>query len=201
GAALLRRRFLAAVCASMIALASAAGSTALAQEWIVTDDSNAAAIGDGGTMTAQGDDNIDVALTGGDDDVTLEITLDPDLVVDSTTAGNTVMNNDGVAIGANVVLGSTGLSIAGGPSVTLAGINAGNNAITGVADGTASDHAVNFGQLSQTNQRVDNAETAIGNAQSNITALQSDVSTAQSDISTLQGDVGTAQSDISTLQG
>src|SRR5690606_16511575 len=44
-------------------------------------------------------------------------------------------------------LGSSGLVITGGPSVTITGINAGNRVITSVAAGTASDHAVNLGQL------------------------------------------------------
>ncbi|MDD0909289.1 YadA family autotransporter adhesin, partial [Xylella fastidiosa subsp. multiplex] len=69
------------------------------------------------------------------------------LKVDSLTTGNTAMTTDGVAVGSNVKLGSTGLVITDGPSVTSSGISAGNQKITNVAVGTADTDAVNFSQL------------------------------------------------------
>src|SRR5690606_28070048 len=102
----LRRTLLAAVVAPLLALAGF-GSTALAQEWTVTDGTSPAEIGDGGSVDFQGDNNISVEQTGSDGAAVLEITLEPDLVVDSVRTGNTLMNTDGVAVGANVMLGST----------------------------------------------------------------------------------------------
>src|SRR5690606_17762878 len=123
-----RRSLLAIVVAPMLALA---GSVAFAQEWTVTDGTTPAVIGDGGTVTFQGDSNINVTQSGSDGAALLEISLASDLKVDSVTAntvitGSTVMDNSGVAVGANVMLGSSGLVITGGPSVTITGINAGN---------------------------------------------------------------------------
>ena len=102
------------------------------------------------------DGNIGVVANGQDK---LEIKLAKDIKVDSVTAGDTVLNKDGVKVGNDVALtkdglkaGDTtinndGLTIAGGPSVTKNGINAGNNKITGVAAGEADTDAVNVSQL------------------------------------------------------
>ncbi|WP_171494944.1 YadA-like family protein, partial [Acinetobacter colistiniresistens] len=66
-----------------------------------------------------------------------EVSTAPNLEVDSVTAGGTKVDGDG-------------LHITGGPSVTKAGIDAGDNKVTGVADGTVaagSKDAINGGQL------------------------------------------------------
>ena len=144
---------LAALC---LALSSA---PVVAQEFTVTDGSTSAVVGDGGTITFIGDDNVSVTQTGTDDDARLVIALQPDLEVESLTAGTTRLDGSGVAVGANVVLGSNGLVLSGGPSVTMAGINAGNNVITGVSSGTANDHAVNFGQLSTVSTAASGAQS------------------------------------------
>ena len=52
-----------------------------------------------------------------------------------------------VKVGDAVTLGTTGLTIANGPSMTTEGINAGNKKITNVADGVNSTDAVNVSQL------------------------------------------------------
>ena len=65
------------------------------------------------------------------------------LDVTSVKAGDTTVNNDG-------------LTIAGGPSVTKAGINAGGNKITNVAAGVNDTDAVNKGQLDKVAQNVVN---------------------------------------------
>ncbi|WP_354667326.1 YadA-like family protein [Acinetobacter sp. Ac_5812] len=87
---------------------------------------------------AEGDENVTVRgrpnNEGGTD---FEVGLSKDINVDSVTAGDTVLNDNG-------------LSIAGGPSVTKEGIDAGDNKVTGVADGTVaagSKDAINGGQL------------------------------------------------------
>ncbi|MGY0557428.1 YadA-like family protein [Lysobacter sp. A421] len=78
------------------------------------------------------DGNIVVSKTATDDDVTFD--LADDIAVDSVTAGGTVVDG-------------TGLTIAGGPSVTLAGIDAGGLVIGNVAPGVAATDAVNVSQL------------------------------------------------------
>ena len=75
--------------------------------------------------------------------------LAKDIKVDSVTAGDTVMNNDGVKVGDNVALNKDGLK-AGDVSVTTDGINAGNKKVTNVQDGdvtSTSKDAVNGSQL------------------------------------------------------
>ncbi|MDU4396348.1 MAG: hypothetical protein E7I61_03925, partial [Haemophilus parainfluenzae] len=87
----------------------------------------------GSTVTINGDENITTEAT--DDKVTVK--LNKDITVDSVKAGDTTINNDG-------------LKIAGGPSVTKAGINAAGNKISNVADGVVnknSKDAVNGSQL------------------------------------------------------
>ncbi|MGO3870064.1 MAG: YadA-like family protein [Alcaligenes sp.] len=119
--------------------------------WNVTDaDGNSANIGPNGQVTFVGDKNITVEQTGTDDDGQLEVKLnkDIDLGADgSLKTGDTVINNAGVAVGNDVHLGNTGLTINNGPSITLAGINAGDMRITNVAAGRNPTDAVNYGQL------------------------------------------------------
>ncbi|MHB2265958.1 YadA-like family protein [Aliihoeflea sp. PC F10.4] len=101
---------------------------------------NLSAQGANGSNVAPGD-SVDLANTDGNivvskdaagNDVTFD--LADDIAVDSVTAGNTTINNDG-------------LTIIGGPSVTAGGIDAGNAPITNVADGTAPTDAANLGQV------------------------------------------------------
>src|SRR5690606_4542180 len=118
--------------------------------WTATDaDGNAANIGPNGSVAFTGDGNISVAQTGEDNNGQVEITLNRDLDVDSITAGNTVIDTDGVQVGENVHLGDTGLVIEGGPSVTTDGIDAGGKTIGNVAAGVADTDAVNVGQLKE----------------------------------------------------
>ncbi|WP_165818930.1 YadA-like family protein [Haemophilus parainfluenzae] len=77
------------------------------------------------------DGNIGVVADGTDK---LDIKLAKDIKVDSVKAGDTIINNDG-------------LTVNGGPSVTKSGINAGNQKITGVEEGTDDKDAVNVSQL------------------------------------------------------
>jgi autotransporter adhesin len=119
--------------------------------WNATDaNGNTANIGPDGTVTFEGDSNVAVTQTGVDDDGVVQIALNRDLDLDSVTTGDTVINNAGVAVGSNVALGNTGLTIVGGPSVTTAGIDAGSKVITNVAIGVAPTDAVNVSQLQDT---------------------------------------------------
>ncbi|ENW94658.1 YadA-like family protein, partial [Acinetobacter sp. NIPH 298] len=93
-----------------------------------------------------------------------EVSTAKDLTVDSIKAGDTVLNNAGVSIGNNtVVLNNTGLIIAGGPSVTTQGIDAGNKQITNVAAGTNATDAVNKGQLDSAISNVNNNVNELAN--------------------------------------
>ncbi|WP_265469262.1 YadA-like family protein [Haemophilus parainfluenzae] len=100
----------------------------------------------GGATGALSDNNIGVESDGNG---TLNVKLAKDIKVDSVTAGDTVMNNDGVKVGDNVALNKDGLK-AGDVSVTKDGINAGGNKVTNVQDGdvtNTSKDAVNGSQL------------------------------------------------------
>ena len=77
------------------------------------------------------DGNIGVVSNGID---TLNIKLAKDVKVDSVTAGNTVINNNGLTVGGNTY-------------VTNNGINANSQKITNVAAGTDGTDAVNLNQL------------------------------------------------------
>ncbi|WP_181363836.1 YadA-like family protein [Alcaligenes faecalis] len=119
--------------------------------WNVTDaDGNSANIGPNGQVAFVGDKNVTVEQTGTDDSGQVEVKLnkDIDLGADgSLKTGDTVINNAGVAVGNDVHLGNTGLTINNGPSITLAGIHAGDMRITNVAAGRNPTDAVNYGQL------------------------------------------------------
>lgn len=72
----------------------------------------------------------------------ITVSLKKGITVDSVTAGNTKVNNEGV-------------TIKGGPSMTVNGIDAGGKKITNVADGTEASDAVNYGQLQNVENKVD----------------------------------------------
>ena len=71
----------------------------------------------------------------------ITVSLKKNITVDSVKAGNTTVNNEGV-------------TIAGGPSMTVNGIDAGGKKITSVADGTEASDAVNYGQLQNLENQV-----------------------------------------------
>ena len=113
----------------------------------------------GSTVAIKGDDENITTEASGDE---VKVKLNKDIKVNSVTAGDTVLNNDGVKVGDDVALtkdglkaGDTtinndGLKIADGPSVTKAGIDAAGNKVTNVANGDVnanSKDAVNGSQL------------------------------------------------------
>ena len=87
----------------------------------------------GGATGALSDNNIGVNNDNGK--LKVQLAKDVNLTKDgSLTIGDTKVNNDGI-------------TITGGPSVTKTGINAGNKAISNVANGTNDSDAVNVSQL------------------------------------------------------
>ena len=96
-----------------------------------------------------GNDNIVVTPEqNADGSTTYKVATAPNLKADSFTAGDTVVNKDGVKVGDKVALGKDGLK-AGDVNITADGINAGNKAISNVAAGVKDTDAVNVGQLNR----------------------------------------------------
>ncbi|PJK09627.1 hypothetical protein CO610_03105 [Lysobacteraceae bacterium NML95-0200] len=104
--------------------------------WTVTDSAgNKANIGPNGVVTfSSADSNISVVQNGADQDGKVEITLSRDLDVDSVTAGGNKLD-------------ANGLAIAGGPTISAAGIDMAGKKISNLGDGTEDGDAVNLGQL------------------------------------------------------
>ncbi|WP_378223247.1 ESPR-type extended signal peptide-containing protein [Acinetobacter junii] len=152
------------------------------------------AIGNAATTsktTVSNGENIVVSKTkNADGSDNYQVSTAKDLTVDSIKAGETVLNNAGIAIANNaVVLNNTGLVIAGGPSVTTQGINAGNKQVTNVAAGTNATDAVNKGQL----------DSAINNVNNNVNQLANNAvkyDDATKDKITLGGANGTTISNV-----
>ena len=128
-------------------------NTAANAGWNVTGSgANSANIGPNGKLDFVGDSNISVLQTGTDQDAKLEINLAKDLTVDSLTAGNTVLNPNGLSF-------ITAAGDPAGPSITSTGINAGDYKITQVGKGdvtATSTDAINGSQLFAVQQTVDN---------------------------------------------
>ncbi|WNX69696.1 ESPR-type extended signal peptide-containing protein [Acinetobacter baumannii] len=88
---------------------------------------------------------------------------------------NIALTNAGSLTVGNTKVDNSGLTITGGPSVTTAGINAGNQKVTNVAAGTISStstDAVNGSQLNATNQNVTAAQNTANTAVTNAAAAQ-----------------------------
>lgn len=91
---------------------------------------------------------------------TLSVNLKKDLAVDSVTAGGTKLSTDGV-------------TIAGGPSMTKDGLDAGSKKITNVAAGTEETDGVNYGQLKGVENRVEENTRNINQVNGRISNLDS----------------------------
>ncbi|MDS7965486.1 ESPR-type extended signal peptide-containing protein [Acinetobacter sp. V117_2] len=142
--------------------------TAANAGWTVSANGDAATakkIKPNGKVNFTGDDNLTVAQSSEtDNEGNIKVALNKNLKVDSVTTGNTVIDTTGVKVGNNVQLGSTGLIIAGGPSITTSGINAGNKVITNVAAGVNTTDAVNKGQLDSAITNINNNVGALANS-------------------------------------
>ncbi len=91
----------------------------------------------------------------------------------------------GTVTAGNLATGGT-LSVTGVSNLN-GGANLNSQKITNVAAGTATGDAVNFGQLTTTNQNVSNLTTTVTNQGNQITTNTSNIATNTSDISTLKG--------------
>ena len=91
------------------------------------------------------DGNIQITKNATDDNVTFNLNKTINVTnvnaAGNVTAGDTVLNTDG-------------LTIASGPTVTKTGVNAGDKKITNVANGTAPSDAVNVSQLNEAKTEV-----------------------------------------------
>ena len=126
--------------------------------WNVTGSGvNSANIGPNGKLDVVGDRNISVAQTGTDQDAKLEINLSKDLQVDSITAGNYILNKNGLSF-----VNNGGSAV--GPSIGASGINAGNTVIQNVADGdvsASSKDAINGSQLNKLQSQINSALNSV----------------------------------------
>ena len=115
------------------------------------------------TTVEQGDNILVEESLNADGGKHYKVSTARDLNVDSVKAGDTTVNNDGV-------------TIAGGPSVTKGGINAGGNTITNVADGVNPNDAVNKGQLDAVKNVADSAVKSVdvANGEQNLVVDNSD---------------------------
>ncbi len=142
--------------------------TAANAGWTVSANGDAATaknIKPNGKVNFTGDDNLTVAQTNEtDNEGNIKVALNKNLKVDSVTTGTTVIDTTGVKVGDNVQLGTTGLIIAGGPSITTSGISAGNKTISNVAAGVSSTDAVNKGQLDSAITNINNNVGALANS-------------------------------------
>lgn len=106
-----------------------------------------------------------IGVTGSTDDNSLSIQLAENINLGETgsvTAGNTVLNGNGVVVGGNVALTSDGLK-AGDVKVTYEGINVGGKKITGVKAGEEATDAVNKAQLDAVQAAASSKVAAQGN--------------------------------------
>ena len=157
-------------------------NTAVTTPLTFTGDSGSSTNKLGTTLAITGDDNITTTASQGK----VAVTLNKDLTIDSITAGNSKLDNSGLTVkngnntalygadGINlnngaVTVNKDGLTIAGGPSVTSAGINAGNKTISNVADAVNANDAVNKAQLDAASKAQDGKSATLG--ESTATAL------------------------------
>lgn len=102
-------------------------------------------IGDESVLSFTGGNNITTTADGS----SIKFDLNGNISVDSVTVGTTVINSEGI-------------SMQDGPSMTSQGLYAGNQRMTGVADGVEATDAVNYSQLSALDSRLNNNMSDLG---------------------------------------
>ena len=119
--------------------------------WNFTTDSGAkttVTVGEAGNEVKFNGDSANIEVTNNGKDI--KVALKNDLTVDSVKAGDFFMDKN------------EGVGYKGKAYITSSGLNANNQKITGVADGTNDTDAVNFGQLKETNTKVENLKVEAG---------------------------------------
>ena len=123
------------------------------------DEGTAAVVKPSETLGILGDKtNISTKVDGSN----ITVSLKKDISVDSVKAGDTTVNKDGV-------------TIQGGPSMTINGVDAGGKKITNVASGTEASDAVNYGQLRDVENKVDRNTQGIYHMNNRISNLDNRV--------------------------
>lgn len=120
--------------------------------------------------------------------VELKKDIDVDTVKATTvTTGQTVMNNDGVKVGKDVSVSATavtagktsisdeGVKVGDKTYISADGLNANGQHITNVKAGEADTDAVNYGQLKDTNNRINGVENQVISNSNRINQLGSRV--------------------------
>ncbi|GAA0803622.1 ESPR-type extended signal peptide-containing protein [Psychrobacter piscatorii] len=102
-------------------------------------------VGDESVLSFTGGNNITTTAEGSN----IKFDLNGNISVDSVTAGTTVIN-------------SSGITMQDGPSMTAQGLYAGNQRMTGVAEGVEATDAVNYSQLSALDSRLNNNMNDLG---------------------------------------
>ena len=102
-------------------------------------------IGDGSVLSFTGGNNITTTADGS----SIKFDLNGNISVDSVTVGTTIINSEGI-------------SMQDGPSMTSQGLYAGNQRMTGVAEGVEATDAVNYSQLSALDSRLNNNMSDLG---------------------------------------
>ena len=94
------------------------------------------------------------------------------VTADEVVAGDTVINTSGVTAdkftAGDTAISGDGLTVAGGPSVTKKGVDAGGQKVTNVAPGDEDTDAANMGQL---RELAENAGTVINNVSNEVNRL------------------------------
>ena len=119
--------------------------------WKFTTDSGTqttVTVGEAGNEVKFNGDSANIEVTNNGKDI--KVALKNDLTVDSVKAGDFFMDKN------------QGVGYADKAYITSSGLNANNQKITGVADGTNDTDAVNFGQLKETNTKVENLKVEAG---------------------------------------
>mgnify|MGYP000240795343 CR=1 FL=1 len=122
-----------------------------------------------------GDKNLTINETKNNDGGTnYDLALNPDLVVDSVTTGDTVMNDDGLTVGNDISITENNVTVGDVKIDVDNGIDAGDHKITNVSDGEISSDskdAVNGSQLYATNQKIDNITQNVNNISNRVNKL------------------------------
>mgnify|MGYP003644940011 CR=1 FL=1 len=118
-------------------------------------------IGDESVLIFKGGNNITTTSAGS----SIKFDLNGNINVDSVTTGDTTVSSSGVTIAGGPSITKTGIYAGNGetaPSMTAAGINAAGTKITNVADGMQPRDAVNFGQLDAVSRGLGNSINELG---------------------------------------